>query len=165
MKENSCDSRNLSWPKSEWAEQQLPLFHTVSALQPRLSVTCLAPKWMKLYCGQAAIKQCEHIKKWKGTINCFVSWLRRDSQRGEWSSQSSGKGSTKKENLATQHGQERGCSGQLEQGPESAWKAYQKHMTGRGGALCDLACCGHPARKRTQWPPDISIPSCSAGSC
>ena len=52
------------------------------------------------------------------------------------------KGQHKVRELGSEPGQERGRQGQLEQGPGSAWKPYQRHILSEGGAPCDLASCG-----------------------
>ena len=75
-------------------------------------------------------------KKWTSTSNYVVPLLSRDSNRGE---RSHGKDSTKKGNLAMQHGVT-GCPGQREQRSGSTWD--QRHRTSRGGVPCGLACYG-----------------------
>ena len=53
MKENSCDSPNLSWPKSEWAEQQLPLFTRYQLFNPVFRL----PAWPRSGWNCTAVKQ------------------------------------------------------------------------------------------------------------
>lgn len=74
------------------------------------------------------------------------------------------KGQCKGKELGSEPGQERRRWGQLEQGPGSAWKPYQRHMLSEGGAPHDLLLVGHLPRRRTQQSPDRSVPSCFTGS-